>query len=59
MEVPEGEEESKQGIEKLFEEIMTGKIPKYSEGTTHTSSGILESPKQVGPKEAYSETCHN
>ena len=53
MEVPEGEEESKQGIEKLFEEIMTGKIPKYSEGTTHTSSGILESPKQVGPKEVY------
>ena len=58
MGIPEGEE-SEQGIENLFEEIMAKNFPNLVKEKRHTSPGRSGSPKQVGPKEAYTETHHN
>ena len=57
MEIPEGEE-SEQGIKKLFEEIMTENFPNLMK-EKDTQVQETQSPKQVGPKEAYTETYHN
>ena len=51
-------EESEQGIQNLFEEIINKNFPNMVK-EKHTSLGNSESPKQVGPKEAYTETHHN
>ena len=52
------EEKSEQGIKNLFEEIMTENFPNLvKEKDTQVQES--QSPKQVGPKEAYTETCHN
>ena len=51
MGMPEGEE-SKQGIENIFVEIMTGNFPNLVKEKSHTGAGSSESPKQFGPKEA-------
>ena len=55
MRISEGEE-NEQGIENLFEE-MTKNFPNLVK-EKDKSSGSSESPKQSGPKEAYTET-HN
>ena len=53
MGIPEGEE-SKQGIKNLFEEIITQNfLNLVKEKDTQVQEA--ESPKQVGPKEAYTE----
>ena len=54
--IPE-REESEQGIENLFEEIMTKNLS--GKGKRHTNPGSSGRPLQVGPKEAYAETHHN
>ena len=55
--IPEGED-SEQGIENLFEEIMIKNFPNLLK-----EKGIqvqeAQSPQQVGPKEAYTQTHHN
>ena len=56
--LPEGEE-SKQGIENLFEEMLTENFPNLVKEKRHTSPGSSENPKQVGPKEAHTKTHHN
>ena len=51
-------EESKQGIENLFEEIMTENVPNLvKEKDVQVQKS--QSPKQVGRKEAYTKTHHN
>ena len=57
MGIPEGEE-NEQGMENLFEEIMTENFPNLVK-ERHTGPGSAENPKQDGPKEAYIETHHN
>ncbi|KAF6088397.1 hypothetical protein HJG60_008223 [Phyllostomus discolor] len=54
MGIPAGEE-SEQGIENLFEKIMTQNFPNLMK-ERHTNPGSTESPKQVGPKEAHTKT---
>ena len=56
MGIPEGEE-TKHGIDNLFEEIMTKNLPNLLK-EKDTSPGSSESHKQVGPKEAYNLICH-
>ena len=58
MGMPEGEE-SKQGIENIFVEIMTGNFPNLVKEKSHTGAGSSESPKQIGPKEAYTQAQNN
>ena len=58
MGIPEAED-SEQGYEKLFEELMTKTFPNLVKKKTHASPGSSESPKQVGPKEAHMKTLHN
>ena len=57
MGLPEGEE-SKQGVENLFENIMTKNFPNLVKEKA-TSPGSSESPKEIGPREVYTETHHN
>ena len=52
--VPGGEEEE-QETENLFKKIMKENFPNF-EGNRHTSPESKGSPKQVGPKEAYTAT---
>ena len=51
--IPEGDE-NKQGIENLFEEIMTQNFPNLvkEKGKRHTNPRISERTKQLGHKEA-------
>ena len=58
MGITEGEG-SEQGIKNLLEEIRTKNFPNLVKEKRHTSPGRSGSPKQVGPKEAYTETHHN
>ena len=51
------EEESERGIKNLFEEIMTENFPNEVK-KKDTQVQAVESPKQVGSKEAYTKT-HN
>ena len=55
MGLPEGEE-SKQGIKNLSEEIMTENFPNL---VKENDRQVQENPKQVGPKETYTETYNN
>ena len=57
MGIPEGKE-NEQGIENLFEEIMTENFPNLGKEKV-TQVQEAQSPKQVGPKEAYIKTYHN
>ena len=57
MRIPEGEE-SKQVIKNLFEEIMTEKFPNLVK-KKDTQVQSSESPKQIGPKEAYTQAQNN
>ena len=57
MGIPEGEE-NEQGMENLFEEIMTENFPNLVK-EKDTGPGNSENPKQVGPKQAYTEAKHN
>ena len=50
---PEGKEE-KQETEKLFEKLMTN-LAKQMDIQVQEA----QSPKQVGPKEDHTKTCHN
>ena len=50
---------SEQGIENLFEEIMTENFPNLVKEKGHKSPGSSGSPKQVEPKKGYTETHHN
>ena len=51
-------EESEQGTYKLFEEIMTENLPNLvKEKVAQVQEA--QSPKQVGPKEAYTKTHCN
>ena len=56
--IPEGEE-SKQGIERLGEEIMTENFPNLMKEQETQVQETQESPKQVGPKVAYTRTHYN
>ena len=51
MGTPEGDD-GKQGIENLFEEIMTENFSNLVKDKRHTSPGNADSPKQHRPKEA-------
>ena len=55
--VPE-EEEREQGIETLFEEIMTENFPP-GKGIRHTSSGSTKSSKQDEFKQTHTKIHHN
>ena len=57
MGLPEGEE-SEQGIENCFKEIMIKNFPNLLK-EKDTSPESSESTRQVRPKEAYTETHHN
>ena len=57
METPEGED-SEQGIENLFEEIMSEIFPDMIK-EKDTEAQEVQSPKQDGPKEAHTKTHHN
>ena len=59
MGIAEEEEESKQGIKNLFEEIMTKNFPNLVKEKSNTNPRSSESPKPVRAKEAYTETYHN
>ena len=50
-------EDSKQGIKNLFDEIITENFPNMMM-EKHTQAQEAQSPKQVGPKEAHTETHH-
>ena len=54
---PEGEG-SEQGIENLFEEIITENFPNLVK-QKDTQVQKAQSPKQVGSKDAYTKTYHN
>ena len=56
MGIPEGEE-SEQGTENLFEEIMTKNFCNLVKETV-AQVQETQSPKQVGHKETYTETHH-
>ena len=57
--MPEGEEEE-QETESLFEKNNEGKLPQSGEGNRLPGSpGTSESPREVGPKEAYTKAHHN
>lgn len=51
--------EGEQGIENLFEQIITELFAWPGDGKFHTSSGSKESPNQDEPKETYTKTQHN
>ena len=55
--IPE-REESEQGIENLFEEIMIKNFPNLVK-EKYTNPGSSGSPKQDGLKEDYTKTHHN
>ena len=55
--IPEGEE-SEQGIENLFEKIMAKNFPNLVKENDPQAQEI-QSPKQVGPKETYTQIHHN
>ena len=59
MEMPEGvESRLPEGIENLFEEIMSKNFPNLAKEKDRQVQEA-QSPKQVGPKEVYIETHHN
>ena len=55
--IPEGEKEE-QGIENLFENVMTENFPNLKREKV-TQIQEKQSPKQEEPKEAYCKTHHN
>ena len=57
MQIPEGEE-NEQGIDNLFDEIMTENFPNLVKEKSTQVQGA-KSPKQVGPQDAYTETYSN
>ena len=56
--VPEGEEEE-QEIENLVEKIMKENFPKLTKERDFQEVQEAQSPKEVGPKEAYTKAHHN
>ena len=50
--IPEGKERE-QGLESMFEKIMTENFPNLLKKRCHTSSGSTESPNQDEPKMAH------
>ena len=56
--VPEGEEEE-QEIENLFEQIMRQNFPNMTKEIDFQEVQEAQSPKELGPKEAYSKAHHN
>ena len=54
--MPEGEEEE-QEIENLFEKIMKENFPNLEKDCMQVQEA--QSPKEVGPKEAYIQAHHN
>ena len=56
--IPEGEEKG-QGIETMFEKIMTENFPNLDTEKNHASSGSTENPYQEESKEANSKTYYN
>ena len=55
--VPEGEEEE-QEIENLFEKLMEN-FPNLAKEIDFQKVKEAQSPKEVGPKEAYTTAYHN
>ena len=51
-------EDSEQGIENLFEEIITENFPNLAKEKV-AQNLEAQSPKQVRPEEAYTEIHHN
>ena len=57
--IPEGEKEE-QGIENLFEKVMTENFPNLMrEKKNHTSPGSRVGPNQDEPKDIHSKTHYN
>ena len=56
--VPEGEEEE-QEIENLFENIMKENFPNLAQEIDFQEVQEAQSPKEGGPKEAYTKAHHN
>ena len=56
--VPEGQEEQ-QAIENLFETVMKENFPSLVKEIDFQEVPEAQSPKEVGPKEAYTKAHHN
>ena len=56
--MPEGEEEE-QKIENLFEQIMKENFPNLEKEIDFQEVQEVQSPKEVGPKEAHTKAHHN
>ena len=56
--VPEREDEE-QDIENLFEQIMKENVPDLANEIDFQDVQEAQSPKEVGPKEAYTKAHHN
>ena len=56
--MPEGEEEE-QKLENLFEQIMKENFPNLAKEIDFQEVQEAQSPKEVGPKEAYTKAHHN
>ena len=55
IEIPDGEEKE-QGIETLFEKIMTESFPNLEREKKHISSERTEGPNQENPKRPFQDT---
>ena len=53
------EEEEKQEIENLFEQIMKENFPSLAKEIDFQEFQEAQSPKEVGPKEAHTKPHHN
>ena len=53
------EEEEKQEIENLFEQIMKENFPSLAKEIDFQEFQEAQSPKEVEPKEAYTKAHHN
>ena len=52
-------EEQQQDIENLFEQIMKENVPSLVKEIDFQEVPEAQSPKEVGPKEAYTKAHHN
>ena len=56
--MPEGEEEE-QEIENLLEQIIKENFSNLAKEIDFQEAGTLESPREVGPKEAHNKAHHS
>ena len=57
MGLPGGEQQEE--IENLFEQIMKENFPHLAKEIDFQEAGTLESPREVGPKEAHNKAHHS